>query len=130
MLEISRKSNEWCSADYVPISSVSPLSIVVWFAIPTFNRSISGSKPSETAFLNFCRPGIIIIKAVKCEWYQYIMVKKVLTKPYLHKLFFGWTGSIKFTSKNIVTHICCLNKGKSLFNKFTLFLTQQSAELL
>ena len=53
------------SADYLPISSVSPLSIVVWFAIPTFNRSVSGSNPCETAFLNFCGPGIsTTIKAV------------------------------------------------------------------
>lgn len=38
----------------LPISSVSPLSIVVWFAIPNFTKSMSGSNPGETAYLNFC----------------------------------------------------------------------------
>mmetsp|Transcript_68776 Transcript_68776/g.201416 ORF Transcript_68776/g.201416 Transcript_68776/m.201416 type:complete len:285 (+) Transcript_68776:416-1270(+) len=39
----------------LPMSSVSPLSIVVWFATPTRARSTSGSKPSGTAFTNFAK---------------------------------------------------------------------------
>lgn len=42
----------------LPISSVSPFNIVVWLAIPTLVRSESGSKPLETAHLNFCRKRI------------------------------------------------------------------------
>mmetsp|Transcript_5507 Transcript_5507/g.16274 ORF Transcript_5507/g.16274 Transcript_5507/m.16274 type:complete len:212 (-) Transcript_5507:325-960(-) len=37
----------------LPMSSVSPLSMVVWFATPTLSRSTSGSKPSGIAFANF-----------------------------------------------------------------------------
>mmetsp|Transcript_65320 Transcript_65320/g.204688 ORF Transcript_65320/g.204688 Transcript_65320/m.204688 type:complete len:287 (-) Transcript_65320:327-1187(-) len=39
----------------LPISSVSPFSMVVWFATPTRSRSTSGSKPSGMAFANFAR---------------------------------------------------------------------------
>lgn len=50
-----------------PISSVSPLSIVVWFAIPTFIRSVSGSKPLETAYLNFCKKKTVSRRAKETE---------------------------------------------------------------
>mmetsp|Transcript_61761 Transcript_61761/g.159336 ORF Transcript_61761/g.159336 Transcript_61761/m.159336 type:complete len:202 (+) Transcript_61761:59-664(+) len=36
----------------LPMSSVSPFSIVVWFATPRLSRSVSGSKPSDMALPN------------------------------------------------------------------------------
>ena len=37
----------------LPMASVSPLSMVVWLAMPTLSSMVAGSNPSLMAFLNF-----------------------------------------------------------------------------